>query len=290
MIDIAGLAVAGLITATVLFMTASGLTLIFGVSRILNLAHGSFVMFGAYLAFQVTSWVEGPTGFWFALIAVPIGVGFTGVLVEVTMMRWAYRGDLLTQMLVTVAALFVLADVVRLIWGTRHRSVPIPEPLRGTISVWGSHFPVYHVATIVGGGLILIALLVLINRTRWGLFIRACAQNRKMAAALGINDRMVLTTVFGLGTLLAGAAGVLAAPLVSANDGLAVEYLILALVVVVVGGMGSVAGSLIASLLIGLVRSYGTILLPEFELVFVFATMAIVLVVRPRGLLGRFEQ
>lgn len=289
MTDVVSLTVAGLITATLLFLTASGLTLIFGVSRVLNLAHGSFVMVGAYLGFQVTAWVDTPGRFWVALVVVPVMLALLGIVLETTAMRAAYRGDLHTQVLVTVALLFLISDGVRLVWGTRHRSVPIPPQLSGTVSILGSHFPIYHLAAILAGGVVALGLVALIHLTRFGLLIRAAAQDRVMAGALGVDERKVFTAVFGLGSFLAGVAGVLAVPLVSANEALAAEYLILALVVVVVGGMGSVTGSLAAAVLIGLVRSYGTLLVPEFELIFVFATMALVLLVRPHGLLGRPE-
>ena len=224
-----------------------------------------------------------------ALLAVPLMLALMGIGLERTVMRVAYRGDLLTQVLVTVALIFLISDGVRLSWGTRHRSVPIPQELSGTVSFLGSHFPVYHLTTILAGGVVALCLLSLMHLTRFGLLIRAAAQDRVMAGALGVDERKVFTGVFGLGSLLAGVAGVLAVPLVSANEALAAEYLILALVVVVVGGMGSVTGSLAAAVVIGLVRSYGTLLIPEFELVFVFATMALVLLVRPHGLLGRPE-
>lgn len=290
MTEISGLTIAGLITATFLFLTASGLTLVFGVSRVLNLAHGSFVMFGAYLAYQVTSWIGvDSVQFWIALIAVPPMVGLGAMLFEGTILRRTYKADLMAQTLVTVALLFALADLVRLIWGPRQRSVSIPEQMTGTVSILGSHFPIYDFAVIFFGVLVAVGLIVLINRTRWGLIIRACAQDREMATALGVNEKLVFTMVFGLGGALAGMAGVLAVPMVTANGSLADEYLILALVVVVMGGLGSVTGSMIAALCIGLVRSYGTLLVPQFELASVFAAMALVLIVRPQGLLGRPE-
>lgn len=288
--EITGLAIAGLISASLLFMTASGLTLIFGVSRILNLAHGSVFMFAAFLAFQVTSYVaESPIRFWVALTTVPLMTGFLGSLIAVTLLRRVYKADLLAQMLVTVGLIFVLSDVVRMIWGTRQRSVSIPEQLTDTVSIAGSYFPSYYLVVILAGIVVAGCLLTLIHKTRWGLFIRACAQDREMAGALGINEQVVFTSVFALGSLLAGMAGVLAAPMLTVNDALALEMLILALVVVVVGGMGSVVGSIIAAVVVGLVRSYGTLFIPQFELAFVFAAMAIVLVVRPQGLMGRPE-
>ncbi|MGE0747183.1 MAG: branched-chain amino acid ABC transporter permease [Rhodospirillales bacterium] len=282
--------VSGLVSASILFLLASGLSLIFGVCRVLNIAHGAFFMLAAYLAFAGTNLLEGTgVSFWLTLVLAPLVLAGLGALVEVLVFRKLYGKDILIQLLPTIALAFIVADVIRFVWGLESKTVPFPGGLPPAVEIFGVIFPSYYAVIVVGGVAIAVGLWVAVFRTRWGTLVRAIAQDRDMSASLGINETAIYTGVFALAAWLAGVAGVLSSPLSGAALGSDLDAVIDAFVVVVVGGLTSIPGALLAAILIGMVRSFGILVIPQFAMAFVFGLMALVLIVRPHGLLGRKE-
>lgn len=273
-----------------LFLISAGLSLIFGVSRIVNFAHGVLFMLGAYLALTIALAGPGSIGIFAAALAgAAAGLYATGAVIEIGLLRRVYRAPHEYQLLLTFALVFILGDVVRLVWGREDYSVPTPTLLTGSTRAFGLTFPTYRLFLIVFGLLLALALWVLLHRTRWGVLIRAATMDRQMLSALGINTPRLFTGVFALGAALAGLGGALAAPIVAVGPSLHVQVIIDAFVVVVIGGMGSVTGALVASLLVGLVNAFGVLAFPALAVVLTFALMAVVLVVRPWGLFGTPE-
>jgi branched-chain amino acid transport system permease protein len=210
-----------------------------------------------------------------------------GALVEVTLFRRIYHADHLVQLLPTIALIFILADVIRYVWGLESKTVPFPTGLPPAVTLFGVPFPSYYLVIVLAGAAIAVGLWLLVYRSRWGVLVRAIAQDREMSASLGINETAVYTGVFALAVWLAGMAGVLSAPLTGAALGSDLDAVIDAFVVVVVGGLGSIPGAALAALLIGMVKAFGILVIPQFAMAFVFGLMALVLIVRPTGLLGR---
>ena len=280
----------GLANAMFLFLIASGLSLIFGVTRIVNFAHGSFYMLAAYLTYSLAAALPGgPAAFYLAALAAALAVAVVGGLVEVLLLRRVYRAPELYQLLLTFALVLVTADVVRYVWGADNKTGPAAPGLAGSVPVAGQLFPSYDLAIIVFGPLVALGLWLLFHRTRWGVLIRAATQDREMVAALGVDQARLFTSVFVLGSFLAGLGGALQVPRLALTTVMDTSVIVEAFVVVVIGGMGSVWGALLASLLIGVLNAYGVLLLPKAAIVLIFVVMAVVLVVRPWGLLGRPE-
>jgi branched-chain amino acid transport system permease protein len=280
----------GLANAMFLFLIASGLSLIFGVTRIVNFAHGSFYMLAAYLTYSLAAVLPGgPAAFYLAALAAALAVAALGGLVEVLLLRRVYRAPELYQLLLTFALVLVAADVVRYVWGADNKTGPAAPGLAGSVPVAGQLFPSYDLAIIVFGPLVALGLWLLFHRTRWGVLIRAATQDREMVAALGVDQARLFTSVFVLGSFLAGLGGALQVPRLALTTVMDTSVIVEAFVVVVIGGMGSVWGALLASLLIGVLNAYGVLLLPKAAIVLIFVVMAVVLVVRPWGLLGRPE-
>ncbi len=280
----------GLAHAMVLFLIASGLSLIFGVTRIVNFAHGSFYMLAAYLTYTLAAALPlGGAGFYLAVVLAAAAVGLVGFLVEVGLLRRVYRAPELYQLLLTFALVLVIADVVRLVWGTENKTGPAAPGLAGSVSIAGQLFPTYDLALIAVGPLVAAALWAMFYRTRWGILIRAATQDREMVAALGVDQRRLFTGVFVLGSFLAGLGGALQVPRQALTNVMDTSIITEAFVVVVIGGMGSLPGALLAAVLIGVIDSFGVLLLPRASLVMTFVVMAVVLIVRPWGLLGRPE-
>lgn len=275
----------GLAYSMLLFLVAAGLTLIFGLMDVLNLAHGTFYMLGAYLAFSVA---RGMGNFWLALIIVPLSVAVLAFLVERALLRPLYRrSGHLDQVLLTLGLLYIMGDMIHWRWGAAIQSLRPPPVLVGSTEILGGFFPKYRLF-VIGFGLIMALLLwLLLDRTRLGAVIRAGVSDRQMAQNLGIDIDRVYALTFALGCGLAALAGVVAAPVVGLYLGMDLEILILALIVVVVGGLGSFAGSFLGSILIGQADTFGKVLLPEFSMFLIFVVMALVLLYRPGGLLGR---
>ena len=283
--------ISGLVSASILFLLAAGLSLIFGVCRVLNLAHGTFFMLATYTAYALPFlFADSALTFWLVLLIGPLILAAVGALVEVTLFRRIYRADILVQLLPTIALIFIFADVVRFFWGLPSKTVASPEQFTGAISLMGVAFPSYYGFIVVAGAAIAVALWAFVYRTKWGILVRAIAQDREMSASLGINESAIYTAVFAIAVWLAGVAGVLSAPIKGAAIELALDAVIEAFVVVVVGGLGSIPGSLLAALLIGMVQSFGILVIPQFAMAFVFGLMALILILRPAGLFGRRER
>lgn len=281
---------AGVSNGMLLFLISAGLSLIFGVMRIINFAHGALFMLGAFLAVSlVTALPEGTGGFLAALVGAAAGLAVVGVAVEIGVLRRIYRAPHEFQLLATFALVLVLSEVAKLLWGREDHSVAAPAALAGATQALGLIFPTYRLFLIAVGVAVAVGLWLVLHRTRWGVFVRAATMDRDMLSALGVNTRLLFTTVFALGAGLAGLGGALAAPVVAVGPGLHVQVIIDAFVVVVIGGMGSVAGALVASLLVGIVNAFGVLVFPAAAVVLTFACMAIVLIVRPRGLFGVAE-
>jgi branched-chain amino acid transport system permease protein len=280
----------GLANAMFLFLVSSGLSLIFGVTRIVNFAHGSFYMLAAYLTYSLASALPlGPAAFYAAALVAALLVAAVGGLVEILLLRRVYRTPELYQLLLTFALVLILADVVRFVWGADNKTGPSAPGLAGSVPVAGQLFPSYDLAIIVFGPLVALALWLIFHRTRWGILIRAATQDREMVSALGVDQRWLFTGVFVLGSFLAGLGGALQVPRLALTTVMDTTVIVEAFVVVVIGGMGSVWGALLASLIIGVLNAYGVLVLPKASIVLMFVVMAVVLIVRPWGLLGRPE-
>ena len=275
----------GLQYGLLLFLVASGLTLIFGIMGIINLAHGSFYMVGAYLAWSLASMTGSLTA------AILVGVTLTvllGMVLEWLLIRRLYERDHLYQVLLTYGLILVFEELRSIVWGDDVHGVPVPELLNASIQLTENlSYPVYRL--FISGVCLLLALglYLLIQRTRVGMMIRAGASNRDMAQSLGINIKFIYTLVFALGVALAAFAGMINAPLSSVFPNMGGQVLIICFVVVVIGGIGSVKGAMAASLMIGLADTFGQVLLPEVAGMIVYVLMAAVLVWRPAGLFGK---
>jgi branched-chain amino acid transport system permease protein len=281
---------AGVSNGMLLFLICAGLSLIFGVLRIINFAHGALFMLGALVAVSVLRIAPGTGWTFFAgLAAATVALAVFGTAVEAGLLRRIYRAPHEFQLLLTFALVFVLGDVAKLLWGREDHSVGVPAMLEGSMRAFGLTFPNYRLFLIAAGVAVAIVLWIVLHRTRWGIFVRAATMDRGMLSALGVNTRFLFTTVFAAGAALAGLGGALAAPIVAVGPGLHVQVIIDAFVVVVIGGMGSVMGALVASLLVGLVNAFGVLAFPGLAVVLTFAVMAIVLIVRPWGLFGSPE-
>lgn len=278
----------GITTAMFLFLIASGLSLIFGVLRVLNFAHGSFYMIGAYLAWQIVHTIgPGPGTFWFAVLGAATGVTVLGVAIERLLLRHLYGREDLYQLLFTYALVLVLADAAKLLWGTQQLSVQRPDILDGTLRLFGVIVPHYNLFIVVLGPTVALFVWLVLYRTHIGRMIRAAALDRETLGALGADVGRLYTIMFGVGSFLAGLAGALVTPVKSVVPGMDVEIIIEAFVVVVIGGLGSLWGTFIGALIYGQFLSFGILVFPRFSIFSVFVLMAIILIIRPWGLLGR---
>ena len=289
----------GLASASSLFLVAAGLSIIFGVTRIVNFAHGSLFMLGLYLAYSlIAKFGQGPAGFWGGVVLAALVVAILGALVEVLLLRRIYAAPELLQLLATFGLVLVIQDFTLWAWGPEDLLGPRAPGLDGAIDIAGHRFPQYDLFLIVLGPLVLVGLHLLLTRTRWGTLVRAATEDREMSGALGVNQKWLFTAVFALGALLAGAGGALQIPREPANLSLDLSVIADAFVVVVVGGLGSIPGAFLAALLIAEIKAFciglgdvtlagGVISLSKLTLVAEFVVMAVVLVLRPWGLLGR---
>jgi branched-chain amino acid transport system permease protein len=275
----------GLQYGLLIFLAASGLTLIFGIMGIINLSHGSFYMLGAYLSLTLTSL----TGDIFLSLALGIPIAFLfGAAIEWLFIRHLYERDHLQQVLLTFGLILVFNELQRILWGTFPHSVPTPSYLSGSVKLFDlMSYPVYRIAVAAICVALALTMMFVIQRTKIGRIIRAGESNREMVEALGIDTRLLFRFVFAAGVSLAAAAGIIAAPIDSVYPGIGEPVLIISFVVVVIGGIGSVRGAFIGALLIGLADAFGKVYLPQFAGMMVYALMAAVLVARPGGLFGR---
>jgi branched-subunit amino acid ABC-type transport system permease component len=273
--------------AAILFFIACGLTLIFGIMRIVNFAHGVIFMLGAYVGYTAAL-VSG--SFVVALIVAPLVVGAIGMAFEWIFLRPLYgRRDGGAYLLLTFGLAVVLSELIRIIWGAQPRSLATPEALLGIVMILDQPFPIYRLFLIGLGLAAGIAVWQFLERTRAGLLVRAVSQNSEMVHALGTDVDLVRTAVFGFGCAMAAFGGVLAAPLVTAFLGMGANVVIDAFVIVIIGGMGSFLGSIIGSVLVGFVQVFGAYYFQDLALALMYLLMLIVLVVRPGGLLGKEE-
>ncbi len=278
----------GLSGASSLFLVAAGLTVIFGVTRVVNFSHGSLTMLGAYIGWSILARLpQEPEWFAAGVLATALCSALIGAALELAVLRRVYRAPELFQLLATFGVVLILQDVTLYLWGPVELALPRPRWLRGAVEIAGSRVPAYDLVLIAVGPLVGVALWLVLNRTRWGTLVRAATLDRDMVAALGVDQRRLFTGVFALGAGLAGLGGALSLPNASANLGIDLVVVTDAFVVVVVGGLGSLPGAALASLLIGVLQAFGIALVPKITLVLVFLVMAVVLVVRPNGLLGR---
>ena len=278
-------ATSGVIVGMLLFLVAAGLTLIFGVLKVVNFAHGAFYMLGAYFAFSI---YQASDSFALALVGGAIGAGLAGLVAERAFISRVYGGSVLMQLLVCYALVLILDDLVRIVWGTDFKSMGMPEAFAvPPLFVAGGVVPPFYLFLMAVTLVVAAVLGIALARTRLGKTVRAAAQNPQMVSALGINTGLIYGGVFALGALLAGLAGALAAPVRSLTPGMGFSILIDSFIVTVIGGMGSVAGALVGALLIGVVRSFGSIGFPLFTDGLTYVFMAAVLVAKPTGLFGR---
>jgi branched-chain amino acid transport system permease protein len=280
--------VSGLTAAMFLFLIASGLSLIFGVLRVLNFAHGTFYMLGAYVAYQFVQWVDVSGGmFWVAALGAASAIGLLGGVVERLLFRHLYAKEELYQLLFTYALALILSDAAKMIWGTQQKSVSRPPELTGAFSVFGATVPHYNLFIILLGPVIALAVWFVLRHTRVGRFIRAAALDRETLGALGVNVNALYTWVFVIASFLGGLGGALISPMRATTPGMDTEIIVEAFVVVVIGGLGSFWGTFLGALIYGQVLSFGILFFPRFSIFAVFALMAGVLIVRPWGLAGR---
>lgn len=275
----------GLIVGALLFLVAAGLTLIFGVLGVINFAHGSFYMLGAYFALSAYR-LSG--SFALSVVVAGLGVGLFGLLLERLFMRRVYNADVLMQLLVCYAFILILDDVVKIVWGPNFQSMGMPEAFQAPpLLIGGGVVPIFYLYLMAAAGVIALVLWAILSKTRIGKIVRAAAHNPSMTSALGLNTSLIYAGVFAFGGMLAGLAGGLAAPVRSMSPGMGFSILIESFIVTVIGGMGSVSGALVGALMIGLIRSFGSIGFPLFVEGTMFFAMAVILIVKPSGLLGK---
>lgn len=274
----------GLSLSMLLFLLAAGLSLIFGIMNVINLSHGAFYLLGAYLGFSVLDWTKN---FWLAFVLAPLGVGLVGFVMERGFLRWLYRRDHLNQVILTFGFAYIFADIMRWIWGGDPKSLPAPEPFNGFVQILGRQFPVYRLFVIGFSLLLAVGLWYLLEKTRLGAIVRAGVSDKEMADGLGININLIFTSIFTFGAVLAGLSGVIAGPYQSFGPGVDLDTLILALIVVVIGGLGTLSGAFWGAVVIGLTDTFGKAFFPDVSSFVIYIVMAIVLLARPTGLFSR---
>ena len=269
------------------FIIAAGLSLIFGVLKVINFAHGAFYMFGAYLCYSITE-TMGLNFFW-GVIGAAAGLAVLSFLIERSLFRFVYDKEHLMQLLLTFALVLILGDLAKIIWGTDQYSVSYPESLSGATNLGLAYYPSYRLLLCVLGPVIFLSLWLFIERTRWGRVTKAATQNREMLAALGINVPIIYTGIFILGSALAGIGGALAAPFNSPTPGMDAVIIVECFVIVIIGGLGSLWGTFVGALIYGFVFNFGSVIIPNAQDIFAFLILLVVLLIRPWGLFGKPE-
>lgn len=272
----------GVVFGMLLFLLAAGLTLILGTMEIVNLAHGAYYLLGGYIGYSIFN----HTGSFVLACFGGALIGVLGIITYNTVLEKRFARGPLAQVLLTFGMVFIISDVCRWIWGGVPLAIPKPEALQGTLYLGNVIVPVYRLAVIIIGALVLIFLWWFQEKTRYGAIVRAGVDDEEMTQGIGINIRLVKTLIFGLGALLAGFAGVVGGPFIGLSVGLDWEILLLAIVVIIIGGMGSLKGALVGALMIGLLDAFGKSVFPELSLFTLFAAMVIVLAIKPGGLFG----
>lgn len=278
----------GLMEGMMLFLIASGLTLIFGVSRIVNFAHGSLFMLGAFLTYALVPLIAPGTvwGFFVSVFLAGLGAAIVGTIFEVLALRRVYGRDSLMQLLITVALVFIIRDVVRAIWGPNSLTVPAPDALMGALIVGKTYFPLLPFVIFGAGFIIMLLMIGIIRFTRAGILLRAATDDRGMVALLGSNEKIIFTAVFAAGSFLAGIAGGLAAPYGDVNYLLDTTVIVTAFIVCVLGGLGNLYGALAGAMVVGITKALGVLYFPRLSMVLIFLIMAVVLVARSLGRQG----
>ncbi len=282
--------VSGLSGAALLFLVGAGLTLVFGALRLINMAHGSLYMVGAFVAVALVGALAGTLGFAAALVGASIAVGVLGGVIELAVLRRLYKRDHLMQLVATFALILVIDGLVRVIFGTNFHRVSAPGALTGSIGIGTSSISVYQLFLMGVAVVVAILLWLVVFRTRLGLSIRAAVADSELLRLAGVNVPLLFTTVFVIGSLLAGLAGAVVAPYQTVTLGIDVDIVVEAFAVTIIGGLGSLRGALVGALIVGLVQSFGIYAAPQYAQAFIFAVMAIVLIVRPWGLFGQPER
>src|SRR3972149_11641365 len=275
----------GLSFSMFLWPRAAGLTLAFGVLGVLNFAHGSLFMLGAYATF--TFYGKLGLNFWLSIGLSLISVGCVGAILERFFIRHIYDLDLPYQLILTFGFILIFDDLVKIVWGGVAMIPPMPRIFEGNLSVLGRPFPIYNLFIIFAGLLVALVLWLTLEKTWWGRMIRASASDREMASAIGINITMLFTTVFVFAAMLAALGGALGTPVRVVAPGIGTAMIIQAFVITVIGGLGNLKGAFVGALIVGILTSFGILLFPVFELFIIFVVMAIVLMIKPEGLFGR---
>jgi len=278
----------GLTSGMIFFLIAAGLTLILGVLKIMNFAQGGIYMLGAYTCYTFIKLFGGTNlGFWLTLLIAPILVALFFSLMEVVLLRRFYGKNPLYVLLITYGVMVATYDMSRMIWGWIIKTAPMPPMFCRSVEIIGRPFPLYNLFLIIMGFLVFFLIWFVIHRTAWGKTVRAAADDREMTAALGTNVLAVFTSVFGLGAWIAAMGGALVAPMAGMAADMGIEAGIVAFIVVVIAGLGSLPGALLAAFIIGQVQAFGILVLPELAIAFMYMVLIIVLIVRPWGLFGR---
>lgn len=276
----------GLSVAMLLFLVASGLTLIFGVAKVFNFAHGSFYLLGSYFSYQVITIFDN---FWAGVVAAALGAGLVGMALEICFIRRISGRDEegAFQILLTYAFILIIDDVVKFIWGPAYKTIQKPESLAGSLDMGTVSLPTYNLFIIILGIVIVLSAWYVLSRTKTGKIIQAASTDSQMVGLLGVNVSLVMSLVFGVATAMGGLAGAMAAPLRTVTPGAGIEIIIDSLIVVVIGGLGNFWGALFAALLIGEVNAFGILWMPQWASLLSFAVMIVVLIFKPKGLFSR---
>ena len=274
-----------------LFIIATGLTLILGVLRVINFAHGAFFMFGAYVCWSTVTYLGDMVGsFWIGAVAAAVVLGAMAFVIERGLLHYLYGREHLTQLLFTFSIVLIVGDLAKMIWGTDQYNVPYPQGLDGAVNFGFAIYPAYPLLLCVIGVVVAVGMWLALSKTRWGRIIRAATQDREMLAALGMNVPLVYTGVFVVGSALAGLGGALAAPRVAVSPGMDATIIIECFIIVIIGGLGSLWGSFLGALALGFVTMFGTVIFPDWELVLAYVLMLGILLWRPWGLFGHPEE
>ena len=267
----------GLTYGMLLFLVSSGLTLVFGMMNVLNIPHASFYMLGAYFSYQILQMIGN---FWVSLIVCPVAVGILGIIWETSLLRRAHAGGHVQEFVIGFGIFFVINEAVKWIWGTQDLPVSLPEGLSSSIMILGRVYPVYRIFILLFSFAVLALLAYILKKTRLGITVRAAVSDRDMVSALGTNTQLVFMLVMGIGSWLAGLAGVIAGPFVNTYPGMAFDILVDCFIVTVSGGLGSLLGAVVSSFMIGQLYSFGIIFIHRFAIVFGFLFMAVVLIIK----------
>ena len=280
----------GLSLGMVIFVTAAGLSLIFGTLKVLNMAHGAIYMLGAFLCYWLTAAFAHVHGvFWWSLILAPIGAALFGGLIEIVLLRRIYGSDIMYHWILTFGLALFIADMCRLVWGVEYNLVSPPWPLKGSVNIFGVLFPSYNFFVMLVGPIIFVGLWALLRYTRLGKVIRSATYSPEMVNALGINVPATYTGVFMLGCWLAGLGGSLVAPMSAVSLGMDTAVIVDCFIIVVIGGLGSTLGAFIGAIIYGLSYALGIVLFPKAAIGIGFILMAVILIIRPWGLMGKPE-